>query len=316
MAQSPNAADWDSALANLGGHPLQSALWGDARRKVDGIDDQRWIALRGGKPIWMVRFEERRVPILGGVAWAPRGPTGQAPELENGLPSPLRAALAEKGMTVAITDPWRKAVDDPAQGSSQPGPRTMWVDLAGGKDQVWGGLHKQFKQGIRKAQRASTTIEAAATSGDIERFFRLCEGISNLKGFTLPGSLSLMLRLFEIGHSGDVETKLFVARRAGRLSAGVFIIRCGQSAHFFWGGTDRGDSKEGVGEAAHWAAIEWSLAKGCRIYDLEGIDPERNPGVYFFKKKLGGSEIKLAGKHYYPFNSRGRLVAWLEARRR
>jgi len=35
---------WDSELARLGGHPLQSALWGDARRQADGIDDRRFVA--------------------------------------------------------------------------------------------------------------------------------------------------------------------------------------------------------------------------------------------------------------------------------
>src|SRR5262245_42601397 len=70
---------WDRALAALGGHPLQSALWGDARREVDGIADHRWVAMSSGVPVWMIRIEERRLPIAGWVGWAPRGPTGKLP---------------------------------------------------------------------------------------------------------------------------------------------------------------------------------------------------------------------------------------------
>jgi len=37
----PSAAEWDHALAALAGHPLQSALWGESRRMVDGTRDCR-----------------------------------------------------------------------------------------------------------------------------------------------------------------------------------------------------------------------------------------------------------------------------------
>ena len=47
----PPPAEWDRALAALSGHPLQSCLWGDARRAVDGIAQHRWLARCHGEPI-------------------------------------------------------------------------------------------------------------------------------------------------------------------------------------------------------------------------------------------------------------------------
>jgi lipid II:glycine glycyltransferase (peptidoglycan interpeptide bridge formation enzyme) len=44
-----------------------------------------------------------------------------------------------------------------------------------------------------------------------------------------------------------------------------------------------------------WAAIQKAKALGCQWYDLGGIDPEGNPGVYNFKKRMGGKEIILPG---------------------
>ena len=69
-----------------------------------------------------------------------------------------------------------------------------------------------------------------------------------------------------------------------------------------------------AGEAVHWAAIEWGLAMGCTRYDLEGIDPQGNPGTYKFKKKMGGTEVALSGKRYIPIGTYGRIVSWLAAR--
>ena len=240
--QNPDAADWDTELANLGGHPLQSALWGKARRAVDGINDQRWMALQGGKPIWMIRFEERRVPMLGGIAWAPRGPARQLLEQDHALLEPLRETLVKRGMMLVITDPWQRTADN-TNVYREAGwrPRTIWIDVSAGRDHVWNGLHKRFKQSIRRSQRAGVTIESATLAEDVERFFALCTEISNFKGFKLPGSLPLMLWLLENGRSGSVESRLFIARRTGRLSAGVFLLRCGKSTHFFWGGTLRSD---------------------------------------------------------------------------
>jgi hypothetical protein len=314
--QDPDAETWDAALANLGGHPLQSALWGDARRAVDGIRDQRWMALRAGNPVWMVRLEERVIPFLGRVAWAPRGPTGQPFARGDQLPDPVSEALKGAGIVLAITDPWQKLTED-ANGRGRPGcrPQTIWIDVGAGRDQVWNGLNKRFRQAIRRGQRPGNVTETATSAQDVARFFGLCEAISHVKGFRLPGSLPLMLRLLQQQGACDVEARLFVTRRSGRVSAGVFIIRCGRSTHFFWGGTDREHSKEGVGETAHWAAIEWSLANRCRVHDLEGIDPKRNPGVHFFKRKMGGAEVTLGGRQYHPLSRRGQLVAWLDARR-
>ena len=53
---------------------------------------------------------------------------------------------------------------------------------------------------------------------------------------------------------------------------------------------------------------EWSLDKNCTRYDLEGIDPVGNPGVYAFKKKMGGREVMLAGKCVESLTWKGNII--------
>ena len=101
----PPPAEWDHALAALSGHPLQSCLWGDARRAVDGIAQHRWLARRDGEPIWMIRVEERKV--LGGkIAWAPRGPTGRTADMSLSVPPGFDERLRAEGFSLLICDPW------------------------------------------------------------------------------------------------------------------------------------------------------------------------------------------------------------------
>ena len=44
-----------------------------------------------------------------------------------------------------------------------------------------------------------------------------------------------------------------------------------------------------------WHAIKTAREQGIYWYDLGGIDPKVNPGVYHFKKGLGGSDITAPG---------------------
>ena len=40
-----------------------------------------------------------------------------------------------------------------------------------------------------------------------------------------------------------------------------------------------------------WTWIQWLKENGVRWYDLGGIDPDGNPGVYHFKKGFSGADV-------------------------
>ncbi len=44
-----------------------------------------------------------------------------------------------------------------------------------------------------------------------------------------------------------------------------------------------------------WHTIQQARQRGCRWYDLGGIDPLGNPGVYHFKQGLGGQDVCAPG---------------------
>lgn len=294
--------EWDAALAALGGHPLQSALWGDARRDVDGIHDHRWTILKNNVPVWMIRIEERHVRGSGWVAWVPRGPTGILPE--DGQAA-LRRRLRAAGAALLVTDRWEHVNNV----NEKHIPKTIWVDLSAGKEAVWSRLHPRFRQGIRRSERAGVTVDTSSSEVESDRFFNLCERLSHAKGFELRTSLPLIRRLLDHEHKSHAEARLFIARANADMAAGAFIMRLGRSIHYMWGGTDRRFSKDQVGEAVQWGAMLWGISQGCKRYDLEGIDARTNPGTYYFKTKMGGDEISLPGISYVPLMPSGYAIA-------
>lgn len=278
---------WDKNLSMLRGHPLQSALWGDARGEVDGIKDYRWLVRKDGQVVWMARFEERRVPFGGRVAWIPKGPTLIAcPEILE-IEHAFSKHLKEAGFVLVVTDRWHLVDETPAM-TLPKRPRTIRIDLARGSAELWQVLDKQWRYGVGRARREGVICEQTQDEQDIACFFALCKDISHSKGFQLPGSFELVARLLRSDHCGGVSAHLFVARVPGGLGAGACILRCGRSVHYLWGASDRRHAKFRAGEAVQWAVIEWAIEQGCELYDLEGIDPVKNPGVYEFKKKMGG----------------------------
>lgn len=44
-----------------------------------------------------------------------------------------------------------------------------------------------------------------------------------------------------------------------------------------------------------WRMVQWLKERGCRWYDLGGINPETNPGVYHFKAGLSGKDVTQPG---------------------
>lgn len=300
--------EWDRELARLGGHPWQSALWGDVRRHVDGVIDHRWLVRRSNKIVQMVRFEERRIPALGRVAWITRGPVNQN-TASVGLEADIRECLKDRKFVLAVSNPWcRNTFVSRNAGSVDKGPRTIWIDLTLGQGRLWQNLSKNFRRDIRLAHRHGVTVETTRDRQSVSEYFDLCSHISRMKGFELRESAEQMQSL--LNHSsGEVEAQLFLARYEGGVAAGAFVLRCGQSVHYLTGASDRSYTKQCPGNALHWAIIEWALGRECRCYDLEGIDPKGNAGTYSFKKRMGGEEVTLAARQLEPINTTGRMLA-------
>lgn len=299
-----DTSEWDQWLAMLGGHPLQSVLWGDARHRADKIEYCCVAAFdAAGAVLGLARMEARPVPLLGSVAWMPKGPLA-VPGFD---PWPgLRSICRQLGYLALAASPWQQAT---ATEVTADAPRTIWLDLAQGSAALLQAMDSQWRYGARRALREGLQITSTTQPAQVRAFHDLCQAISVHKGFELPGSGELMQILLD--HSqpqAPVEARLFIATIEGELAGGAFILRAGAHLHYLWGAVDRQHARVRAGEALQWAVIEWGLASACTLYDLEGIDPVSNPGTYQFKKKMGGTELTLQAQRELPLDWRGRLV--------
>ena len=310
--------EWDNLLSQLGGHPLQSALWGNARAEIDGIKDHRWAGYKDGSPVWLSRIEERPLPLsLGKAAWIPKGPVIHADASHKSIHNEFKSHLKKKGYWLLVENRYAPLISTNGEGGvalSDPY-KTIWIDLTLGEEAILKRMHKKWRYGVRASERAGVTVEQTTNKEDVAYFFSLCQQVSEDKGFSLPGSEPLLQHLLaNRGIDDQITAQLFVARVEGVIAAGAFTFKCGHSLHYLWGATDRSYSKQCVGEAVQWGVIKWGFEKGVQRYDLEGINPESNPGVYKFKSRMGGEEVALYGQRGFSLNALGKVALALKAK--
>ena len=302
-----SSEEWDKSLAVLGGHPLQSALWGAARKITDGIEELRLAAFVDGEPVLMCRCELRSIRFLGKVAWLPRGPVAAnhpfLPEIHRLFLEKLR----HLGFCVCIHDPYSgPSMPDNAGISFSKQSQTMVLDLRPGRDAVFSKMHKKMRKNIRIAERFNACVEQTKDPADVADFYRICSQTSERKMFDFYGSEALMSELLTLTNAdSSYRARLFVIRVDGKVGAGYLVIENGSSMHEIWTGSDRAFSDQHLGEATLWGFLSWGIEAGLKTHDQEGIDPKGNPGCYFFKKCLGGVEVTLPGKRAFPLNLLG-----------
>ena len=297
---------FDNTLASLDGHPLQSAFWGNARKKVDGIT-QLLLQYQSsnGEITGLARVEVRSISRLkvGKIAWLPKGPLLTNNE-NNTVEKSLMAELKRRGFMACVTDNY-----DISQMLNSRSPRTIWLDLSKGLDTLWKDLDTRVRYSVKRAIRDGVLVRITTNPADVSTFFHLCNALSVTKGFSLPGSENLMIELICAEASLTVvEMKLYVAEIDGEVVGGAVVAKSGRNLHYFWGASDRRYSKYRVSEAIQWRVIQDGVDLGFARYDLEGIDPVGNPSVYLFKRKLGGAEIVLHGEKVTPLSSTGHFI--------
>lgn len=300
--------EWDRTLARLGGHPWQSAFWGCAQSEIEGSKELRLRLRDGTDTIQMVRVEERHVKRLGKLAWIRRGPTSSGEAVDPGKLEPeLADWLGNSGFLLAVSSPWYRC--EPAGTDRQSNQsRTIWVDLSIGVDALWSGLERNFRNDVGRARRKGVSVEVTADPARIAEYGELYRQLGEAKGFSQRMTPEMIQKLATQPSFEGSDAHLFLAIAEGEIAAGALICRCGNSVSYMNGASNRKFSKLRPAEALHWSVMEWAVAQGCHRYELEGIDPEGNPGVYAFKKKMGGEEITLPPRQVEALNLKGRMI--------
>jgi len=174
--------------------------------------------------------------------------------------------------------------------------RTILVDLRPDLDVIKGGFRSRSRTMINKALKQGIQVEVGEDSSYFERFEALYDEMVARKAFHSNLRVSTFARAQEFLRGKD-RMRVFLATFEGTDIGGLVLSAMGDMGIYLLGATRilKEFPNHNGSRLLHWKAIEECKVRGLRYYDLCGIDPEKDPGGYRFKKGFRGQEIVYPG---------------------
>ncbi|MCS7089694.1 MAG: peptidoglycan bridge formation glycyltransferase FemA/FemB family protein [Verrucomicrobiota bacterium] len=190
--------------------------------------------------------------------------------------------------------------------------RTFLVDLNTPSETIRKRLDGKWRNQLNAAERNHLEVVEGTDVEMFHHFVTLYDEMMARKRFETSVNVRQFARMQErlMPHE---RMRVVLARRNGVWHAGVVASRVGQIGIYLLGATAQDGLKSKASYLLQWRTMEFLKSVGCRMYDLGGIDPEANPGVFHFKAGMGGVESRLLGTfEYAPSVVQKRLLHWLE----
>jgi lipid II:glycine glycyltransferase (peptidoglycan interpeptide bridge formation enzyme) len=275
----------------------------------------RSLALhRNGRVLALAQLRMVRLPLLGkGIAYLRWGPlcrrTGAPfePETIHDVLSALTDEFVRRrGLLLRLLPPvfqndthsaaFRSALASLGflRDGQQRTFRTMRLDLGGSLESLRKGLDGKWRNMLNNAERNGLTIAEGADLPAYDRFLTVYREMQARKPFETTVDVN-EFRNMQQDLPAPFKMQVFLCLKQDRVLNALVLSALGDSAIYLLGATSDEGLKLRGAYLLQWRAIQWLKERGCRCYDLGGVDPVRNPGVYHFKEGMGGQETEHLG---------------------
>ncbi len=171
--------------------------------------------------------------------------------------------------------------------------RTMCVSLRGSEDDIRMRLHKRWRKSLNRAEKCNIEISHGTDIDFFKKFHPLYNQLRERKGFR-----GLDPEVFAQTQELLPETKKMHAVAAyfeRELVAVQISSYLGDTAVGLLSASNEKALTCGASYRALWRRFMKAKQEGMNWYDLGGIDPKKNPGVYRYKARTGAEECEFIG---------------------
>jgi len=308
-------AEWDAVLEQFDDASVyQSWQYGQASW---GDENVSRLVLRDGEGqlVSAVQVRILRVPVLPfGIAYVRYGPMWKLKHKDRDIArfeAGLRALIDEyavrRGLLVRLRPYGFRELDadmtpvlDSAgftltRGTQRYVPRTILLDLEPSVDELRARLKKNWRYYLRKATGAGSEIVESFDGSLFDEFGRLYWEMVETKKFKPGSDLQKFVTLQE-KLAPNRKMRVAIARHDGNVVSGsVCSSGFGETCIGLLAATGGAGRAVNAYYLLQWDEIVWAKESGYKLYDLGGINPETNPGVYQFKRGMRGEEVTALG---------------------
>ncbi|USG61314.1 aminoacyltransferase [Sneathiella marina] len=174
--------------------------------------------------------------------------------------------------------------------------RTFVVDIEKDTDEIRSSLNGKWRNQLNRAQKNDLTISTGTSGPWFQKFEDLFIQLKQKKGFDVSLGVDFYERVQE-GLSGDDQFFIQIASKDDNVLAAHVGSYVGDTAVYLLGASTAEGNQLKASYLLQWNAIVEAKSRGCKWYDLGGIDPDGNKGVFHFKKGFNGDDVTAAGPY-------------------
>lgn len=324
--------DWVALAPTMSGYSYRQS-WGfsaAAAKRVGGSSEHVGI-FRGRDCVSLAEVRVRKLPLLGGgIAYISGGPLVQPGPwitieefLDNALESLVGEYVTRRGMVLRVAPPIEWAAEgwdvNPlferlrCGSAASPRPyRTIMINLAPGEEELRKNLNQKWRNQLNRCEKNGLTVRAGGSVELLDRFCGLHRELMDRKGFDVDLSAEFYRNLQSSMDAGE-KFHIQLVEVDGNPVAGHVGSLLGQTSVYLLGAANQVGNDLKASYLLQWTALTHARQRGCAWYDLGGIDPVGNPGVYMFKERMGGIDITAHGPfEFRPSGMRARVAQWAE----
>ncbi len=174
--------------------------------------------------------------------------------------------------------------------------KTLILDLNKTEGEILKDMHQKTRYNIRLADNKGVKVIEAG-QGKFNEFWEIMRETNKRDKFRLhPRNYYREMLLAD-------NMRLLVAEYKKKIIAGIIVSFFGDTGVYVHGASSNKYRNVMAPYLLQWTAISIARRKGCKYYDLNGIDEDKWPGVTRFKKGFGGQETKYPGTFDLVFNN-------------
>ena len=166
--------------------------------------------------------------------------------------------------------------------------RTFVLDLTCSAEELKKGLSSQWRRKLKRSEQEPFQITEDASAEAFDAFVDIYEETRIRNNFTDDLDINDVRRINELLPEA-YKVKIFICTNNAENVGGALVCPTGKTAILsLTGNTAKGLELHGS-YFLIWHVLNTMRAMGCQWFDLAGIDPEKCPGTYQFKKGLAGN---------------------------
>ena len=310
-----DAATWDNLLIQFSDYTIyQSYAWGEHRSHFGWLP-HRLTATENGQTVAMAQILARRFPLSITLAWVPGGPVGPVETWGESFRAATRQVIGTHHLYCRV-NPMREHISLDMEhmrlaGWLQPrAPLNTGISLSykpsENEDTRITQASGNWRHNLRRSLKYKHVV-SVWPNPDPDEILVVYEAMQSHKKLAEQISRSALISMLAAFGKQCIVVRCNDAQ--GRLLALRGALLFGDKAWDIFAAATPEARKVYASHAAFWELMKQCALRGVQWYDMSGVDPVGNRGVYDFKKGTGASKFLYLGEWDWATSSLLRHVA-------